>query len=188
MKIDINKIAGYAEMSAEDKIKALEGFDMEIGSDWISKKAYDKAASELADYKRKLKEHQSDEENAAAEREAKVKDLENKYNELLKTSTIASYKTQFMSSGYDEKLAAETAEAMYSGDTAKVFANQSKFLAEYGKKVKADALQEMKRPGAGDDPNANKEDANVSIARMLGKASAEGSQAANDVLDAYLIK
>ena len=48
--------------------------------------------------------------------------------------------------GYDEKLADETAEAMASGDTEKVFANQKKHLENVQKQARAEALKDTPKP------------------------------------------
>ena len=55
-KIDTSTIAGYAEMTAEQKLAALESFEYDDGSKQNEKlkAAMDKAASEAASYKKKL--------------------------------------------------------------------------------------------------------------------------------------
>ena len=65
MKIDVSKIEGYAEMTAEEKLAALEA--LEIGEGMVDKKLLDKANSEAADYKRQLRQAMSDAERKAAE-------------------------------------------------------------------------------------------------------------------------
>ena len=54
-KIDTSKITGYAEMSAEDKLKALEAFEYEDNAAELEKQkaAVSKANSEAAEWKRK---------------------------------------------------------------------------------------------------------------------------------------
>ena len=56
-KIDVSKIEGYAEMSTEDKLKALEAFDIPdpTYSGYVDKKLFDKTASELAEKKKELR-------------------------------------------------------------------------------------------------------------------------------------
>lgn len=57
-KIDVSKIEGYAEMSAEDKLKALEAYDVPDPdmSGFVSKEQFDKTASELAAKKKELRD------------------------------------------------------------------------------------------------------------------------------------
>jgi len=55
-KIDITKIEGYEEMSAEEKLAALEGFEIpELDyTGFVKKELFDKASSEIANYKKQL--------------------------------------------------------------------------------------------------------------------------------------
>lgn len=54
-KIDTSKIEGYAEMTPEQKLAALEGFEYEDNSAELEKQknALSKANSEAAEWKRK---------------------------------------------------------------------------------------------------------------------------------------
>ena len=61
MKIDTTKITGYAEMSAEEKLKALEEFEIVIPKPDTDeadklKAALSKANSEAAEWKRQFRE------------------------------------------------------------------------------------------------------------------------------------
>lgn len=144
MKIDVTKIEGYSEMSAEDKLKTLEEFDMPDPdySGYVKKDLYDKTASELAAKKKELKEKLSDEEKD----KLKQQELQDNYNKLLRESNISKATAKFLALGYDDKLAAETAEAYVDGDTDKVFANQQKAQAAFEKKVRAEALKDTPKP------------------------------------------
>ena len=75
--------------------------------------------------------------------------MQKELDELRKGKTVSEYKAKFIAQGYDEALAEETAQAMADGDTAKVFANQGKFLEDYAKKVKADTLKKTPKPAPG---------------------------------------
>ena len=57
-KIDISKIDGYADMTPEQKIAALEAFETEDPdySGYVKKDIFDKTASELAAKKKELNE------------------------------------------------------------------------------------------------------------------------------------
>lgn len=151
MKIDTSKIDGYAEMSAEDKLKALEGLDIPDPdyTGYVKKDLFDKKASELAQAKKELEEKLSDDEKSKLEQEKAQKELEEKYNQLLHESQVAKDKAQLVALGYDEKLADETAEAMVSGDTAKVFENQKKFKEALEKSIRAEALKDTPKPEGG---------------------------------------
>lgn len=147
-KIDTSRIDGYANMTAEQKLAALEAFEYEDSSSEVErlKNLNSKANSEAAEWKRKHNALLSDEEKRKAEEEASAKELQEKYNELLKKTTISDYKAKYLAMGYDEKLATETATALVEGDMDKVFANGEKYKAEMEKKIKADVLRDTPRP------------------------------------------
>ena len=144
MKIDITKIEGYADMSPEDKVKALEGFEMpEPDSKEITRlrDALTKSNSEAADYKRQLRARQTDEEAAAqkaAENQAK---MEQELAELRKEKSISVTKAKYLALGYPEEMAQQSAEALYGNDLDTVFDNQKKFVDEVRKSASADALK-----------------------------------------------
>lgn len=148
MKIDTTKIEGYAEMSAEDKLKALEAFDMPDPdySGYVKKDLYDRTASELSAKKKELNDHLSDEERQKKESEEEMTTLRENYDKLVKQNAISEAKSKYLALGYDDKLAAETAEAYVNGDTEKVFANQQKAQAAFEKKVRAEALKDTPSP------------------------------------------
>lgn len=147
-KIDVTQIEGYAEMSAEDKLKALEGFDIPDPdySGYVKKDVFDKTASELAGVKKQLKDKMTDDEAAKQKEQEEREELQSKYDKLLRESEISKHKAKLLGLGYDEKLADETAEAMADGDMEKVFTNQKKHLDSVEKRVRADALKDTPKP------------------------------------------
>lgn len=191
MKIDTTTIAGYAEMTDEQKLAALEAFEYEDNSAELErmKNAVSKANSEAADWKKK---HNAlldeDGKKKAAEDEAreaeaqKYADLEAKYNELEKKSTIAEYKANYLAQGYDEALAKDTAEALANGDMAKVFANAEKFKIALEAKIKADLMDGTPKPSGGSGSKVNPV---VEQAKAIGKAKADANKASADVLKHY---
>lgn len=150
-KIDTSKIEGYADMTPEQKLAALEGYEYEDNAAELEKQknALSKANSEAAEWKRKHNALLSEEEKKKQEDADKLAQMEQELGDLRKAKTVSEYKAKFVAQGYDETLAEETAQAYADGDSAKVFANQSKFLEEYAKKVKADALKKTPKPTPG---------------------------------------
>jgi len=148
MNIDTSKIEGYEAMSAEDKVKALEAFTIADPdySGYVSKEVFDKKASEAASLSKQLKAKMTDEEKAKAESEAKQRDLEEKYNELLTRTQIADNKASLIAIGYDEELAEVTAKAMVEGDIATVIKNQQIVIAAVEKKAKGEAMLNTPNP------------------------------------------
>ncbi len=155
-KIDITQIEGYTSMTAEEKVSALEAFELPETdyTGWIKKDTYDKTASELAKVKKELRERMSAEEAEKEKEKEEREELEEKYNKLLRDSEINKNKSKLIAMGYDEALADETAIAMIDGDTEKVFANQKKHIEAVEKKAKTEALKDTPKPksgGSGDD-------------------------------------
>lgn len=147
-KIDVSKIEGYAEMSAEDKLKALEAYDVPDPdySGYVDKKLFDKTASELAEKKRELRDKLSEDEATKLREKEEREELEEKYNKLLRESAVSKNKAKLVALGYDEALADETAEAMADGNLEKVFANQKKHLGSFEKKIRAEVLKDTPKP------------------------------------------
>ncbi len=152
-KIDVTQIEGYADMTAEEKLKALEAFDVPDPdySGYVSKEQFDKTASELAAKKKELSEKLSEDERQKQEEQEQREELQKKYDTLLRESTVSKNKAKLLGLGYEEKLADETAEAMADGNLDKVFANQKKHLDAVEKRVRAEVLKETPKPtGDGD--------------------------------------
>ena len=152
-KVDITKIEGYEGMTPEEKIKALEAYEIEDVqpdySGYVKKDVFDKTASELAGVKKQLKEKMTDDE-AAKQKERE--ELQSKYEKLLHDSEVSKNKAKLLALGYEEKLADDTAEAMVTGDLEKVMANQKKHLEAVEKKVRAEALKDTPKPTGDGDP------------------------------------
>lgn len=127
MKVDTSKIEGYAEMNLEQKLAALEAYEYESNSPNATeleklKAALSKANSEAANYKKQLREKQTNEEANAAkeaeEREALVEELE----KLRKNEKISKFTAKYLEIGYDSETAKKTAKALSEGDFDTVFA------------------------------------------------------------------
>lgn len=145
MKIDTTKIEGYADMTPEEKLAALEGYDMEVPAPDTSenkrlREALSRANSEAADYKKQLRAKQTDDEARAAEdakaREAMQQELES----LRRDKAIGTYRAKFLELGYDAEAASGAATALQDGDFDKVFAAQAAFIDTAKKAAVAGAL------------------------------------------------
>lgn len=147
-KIDVSKIEGYAEMSAEDKLKALEAYDVPDPdmSGFVSKEQFDKTASELAAKKKELRDKLTDDEAAKQKEQEERESMQKELDALRRESVVSKNKARLVALGYEEALADETAEAMADGKIEKVFANQKKHLEAFEKKVRAEALKNTPKP------------------------------------------
>lgn len=148
MKIDVSKIEGFEEMSAEDKIKALTDFEIEAPQPDTTeitklKAALSKANSESAEWKRQFREKQSEQERAEAERAENEKALQEELASLRRGKVIDEYTKQCMGIGYDAALASQCAEAMADGRFNDVFAIQQKFMEAKTKEIQAAALNQQ---------------------------------------------
>ena len=151
MKINTDKIQGYADMTPDEKIKALESYEVADAdySGYVKKEVFDKTASELAESKKQLREKMSADEIKAREDAEKQEKLQNDYDALLRKVALSENKAKLIGLGYDEKLATETAEAMIDGNIDKVMANQKKHLDAVEKKIREDVLHNTPKPEGG---------------------------------------
>ena len=146
MKIDVTKIEGYNEMSAEDKLKALENYEFTEKKDDKLKEALDKATAEASKYKKELREKQSEQERIEAERKEADEKREAQLQELLKEKAIVEHKANFLKVGYSEELATSSATAIADGDFKTIFENLSKFLTEREQTIKEDLIKNTPKP------------------------------------------
>lgn len=163
MKIDTTKITGYAEMSAEEKLKALEDFEIEAPKDNSNevsnlKEALSKANSQAAEWKRQFREKQTEQERAEAERAEREKAVEEELRNLRRDKAVSGFVAQCLALGYDKDLALRAAEAMADGDAATVFACQQDFLENKKKELEAAALGKQPPITPGKPPKGESDD------------------------------
>ena len=147
-KINTSAIEGYENMTAEEKLAALEAMDLP-DVDKI-KSALDKATSEAAGYKKQLRERMSEDEARAAKDAEEMDEIRKELEQLRAEKVVDQHTAKFLGLGYDEKLARETAKAMADGDTELVFKNHAKFISDREKALKAEILKSTPTPPAGD--------------------------------------
>ena len=166
MKIDTAKITGYAEMSAEEKLKALEEYEFDTpkpNSDEADKlkAALSKANSEAAEWKRQFREKQTEQERAEAERAEREKAVEEELRGLRRDKAVSGYVAQCLSLGYDKDLALRAAEAIADGDAASYLACQQEFLEKKQKEIEAAALNKQPTLTSGSLPTAQTAEADA---------------------------
>ena len=148
MKIDITKIEGYENLSIEEKLKALEGYEFDT-TGYVSKATFDKASSDLASYKKKYKDMLSAEEQSKIEREEALAKMQDELKALKEEKQMSEMTAQYLDLGYESELAKSTAKAFMKGDMATVFANQKTHQANVEKMVKAELLKGTPTPSKG---------------------------------------
>lgn len=157
-KIDTTKIEGYSEMTAEEKLAALEAFEVEDNASEIDnfKKMISKANTEAAEWKRKHNALLSEEEKAKAEaeeerqrKENEFAEMQKKLNDLETEKTVALYQAKLVSMGYTANLASSTAKALSEGKMNEVFANMAQHLDAKEKDLRASILKDTPTPNTG---------------------------------------
>ena len=152
MKVDVSKIEGFNDMSAEDKLNAVLAYEFDEpkapdGNAEITKlkAALSKANSESAEWKRQFREKQTEQERAEAERAEAEKALQEELATLRRGKVVDEYAKKCMGMGYTADLAAECAEAMADGRFNDVFRIQQTFMEAKTKEIEAAALN--RQPG-----------------------------------------
>lgn len=186
MKINTGAIEGYAEMTAEQKLAALEAFEYEDNSAELErmKNAVSKANSEAADWKKKHNALLSEDEQKKQKDAETLADMQKELETLRKDKTVSDYTAKYIALGYESTLAAETAKAMADGDMAKVFENGEKHKAALEKKIKEDLMNKTPKPGGsgGDEKHT---DAAVEKAKSIAKARYGNDKSYNDIINKY---
>lgn len=138
VKTIIDMIEGFADMSTEDKIKAVEGLRFDDHSEELEKQkaATSKANSEAAEWKKKHNSLLSEDEQKRQADQEKLKEILEE-NQKLKRENLS---IRLVKQGYTEELATSTATAMCDGDTATVLKNQEAFNEAFKKKILAEAM------------------------------------------------
>lgn len=113
------------------------------------KELLSRANGEAAEYKKKLREKQTDAEAAEQERKAEQERLVQENKELKRSIALSERKSKLIGLGYDETLATETATAMVDGDLDTVISNQSAFLANMRQEILKGQMLGTPRPAAG---------------------------------------
>lgn len=143
MKIDTNQIPNFDALPEDAKaaIQAMEFADAPDMSQYVSKATFDKKATEAAELGKKLRERMSEEERSKQEQADSLATMQAELETLRKEKTISEYTAKYVSLGFEEKLAKETAAAMASGDMEKVFANQAKANEAIAKNAIAEKMR-----------------------------------------------
>lgn len=192
---DTTTIENFDTMTAEEKLDALlkadipEQVDM---SKYILKDQFDKKVSDLNYQNKKLKDQMNaeqqkkvEEDEAKAAEAQKFADLESKYNELLKNSTLKEHTISLTGLGFDEKLAGETATAIVEGDATKLFANMKKFLGDYRKAIEKELMDKTPGPGGNAGKGGEEDDLATKKAKALFGNSVGTGKTYADILSHY---
>lgn len=176
MRIDTAKIENYENMSAEDKLKALEEYEFETPApketDEVTKlkAALSKANSDAAEWKRQYRQGLDEAKRAEEERKEREQAVEDELRTLRRDKTVSGFVAQYLSLGYDKDLALRAAEATADNDAATLMSCQQDFLAAKTKELEAAALnkQPTLTPGAPPTAKQAEEEATNKIRQHFG--------------------
>lgn len=148
MKIETSTIENYANMTAEEKVSALENFDYDDHSadseNW--KKQFDNASHEIATLKKKAKELETQANDGEQTANKQLEELQATVAKLEKEKSISDLTAKFVSTGYSEELAKKRAEAQLNGDFDTAFETEKQFNEEREKSLKAELLKNTPTP------------------------------------------
>lgn len=171
-KIDWGSVEGFREdMTAEEKVEFMSNYelpepdpsaapaeevrDAKPRTDMISKKQFDKVSSELAAAKRQLRSRMTEEEAKEEERRTAEEALRIELEELRREKTVSGYKAEHLAQGYDDRSAADAAEALASGDMENYFSIVRRQAQIAAKAMRAQILKDTPVPPAGNEADAD---------------------------------
>jgi hypothetical protein len=156
-KIDVTSIDGYDTMSAEDKLKLLENYDLPDyeSEGYVKKDAYDKATSELSNLKRSIKAQLSEEDKVKTETAERMRELEERLKEYETQNFMMTNKTKLLALGFEDALATDAVKALAETNYDKLYDVFKKTLANTEKRVRSEALKNTPHPQATSTETAN---------------------------------
>lgn len=149
-------IEGYAEMTAEQKLEALEALEQPEDTDGKKWKAqYDRTAHDLAEQKKanktlqeQLSSKMTEDELAKAESERLLAEREAEFNALKREVEVGKLTNKYLALGYPQELAESTANALYDNDFETVADNTGKFKESFEQSVRAGIVKGNPTPNS----------------------------------------
>lgn len=118
------------------------------------KAALSKANAEAADWKRQLREKQSEQERAEAERIEKAKKLQEEIEEYRRRERIAHYKSKLMEAGVISETADTMANSLPDGVSDEFFAMTKQYIERQKQDIRAEALNAQPKLSVGTPPTS----------------------------------
>ena len=129
------------------------------------KAALSKANGEAAEYKRQLREKQTEAERAEAERAEQEQAMRQELETLRKDKAITDYTNKALEIGFDAETAAQAANAMANGDMNAMFDALKAFVEATKTRLENEALNRQPGLSTGAPPTTN--DANDDLQNKL---------------------
>ena len=173
-KIDPSKIEGFDNLSADEKVAALLNQEIEVEQTEPAdvtklKTSLSKANSEAAEYRRLLREKQTEAERAEADRAEREKALQDELASYRDKERISSYKAQLMSAGVDSETADLMAKSLPEGVQDEYFLATKSFLDNQRQKLLTESINKQPGLSVGTPPTAaqaEREEENLLRKRM----------------------
>lgn len=189
-KLNLKDLPGYKdELTAEEKLALLDTYELPEPdyTGYVAKSTFDKASSDLAEYKKQLREKQTAEEQAKTDAEAAAKAMQERLDTLERDKSISERTAYYLSrKGYDETLAKEAASAFVLGEIEKLNVSEKKAETNYEKQLRAELLEKTPRPdgkiGGGEDEKLTPSE---TVAKQIATNAAETAKSAKSTLDYY---
>ena len=173
-KIDPSKIEGFDNLSADEKVAALLNQEIEVEQTEPAdvtklKTSLSKANSEAAEYKRLLREKQTEAERAEADRAEREKALQDELASYRDRERISTYKANLMGAGIDEPTADLMAKSLPEGVQDEYFLATKSFLDNQRQKLLTESINKQPGLSVGTPPTAaqaEREEENLLRKRM----------------------
>ena len=173
-KIDPSKIEGFDNLSADEKVAALLNQEIEVEQTEpadVTKlnTSLSKANSEAAEYKRLLREKQTEAERAEADRAEREKALQDELASYRDRERISTYKANLMGAGIDEPTADLMAKSLPEGVAYEYFLATKSFLDNQRQKLLTESINKQPGLSVGTPPTAaqaEREEENLLRKRM----------------------
>lgn len=117
------------------------------------KKRLSEVNSESANYKRQLREKQSADEKAEADRAEAQAKMEQELKELRREKTVSDYRSRFIGLGYADDDATKNANALADGDIDSLFNNFKSHIENIKKSVTVEAMDRQNGLSVGNPPS-----------------------------------
>lgn len=158
----------YKEGMTEEEISAALETIQNKSLDHL-KAQLSKANSEAADWKRQLREKQSEEERKAAEAQEQQERLLAENEELKRNAKISNLKASFSAIGASEEMTNKFVSELIDGETSNIASLVGSFLSEKKSEWEADAIRQTGRPSGGGAGTVG-----VDYDRLINQAQADG--------------
>lgn len=178
--IDTTMIEGFDQMSVEDQLKALLGYEFEDNSEQLSKanadllkqkNAIDKLTSENAEYMRNSRSQLSEKDQELENLKDMVDQLTQQTEILAKNERIGKLQGEFLKRGYTSEQANAIAQAWEDGNINDFLSNSDAFLKTHDENYKKTLMSETMVPETGKPSGGG----SVDYSKLIADAQAAGN-------------